>query len=331
LLSSASDIISTSLRFAGEITDLPTSDNVSEYRTAALGYLNSVYLAILSAGNEFDIEMGEPFAWAISAQPGIFQLLPSIDANVTIAHGATSGTFSAIPQDQYGNNISLAGRYLRVNNLADVYRIVTHTSGTTAFTIDFAYIQASQTGILATAYALDYQLNTGILRLVSPMRIYQLQSNIYTAEIVGSNMAAMRREFPIPYLQSRYPDRFCIKSQDSTNDYMVIQINTNPLDNARVEYDFVPFPTLLTDSTASIPVVPRKHLMTMAYLTAQYICVDKNDQRAANYLALGQAGLRAIVAEEKKIRADLNRERGRIIPRMDLLRRRSFPWWWGRW
>jgi hypothetical protein len=332
-LTSAQDIINQALRFSGELTDVTPSDYQSEYRQSALDYLNRFYLAILSGGNEFDVEMAEPFSWAISPQPGVFKVEPAINVNVTIAHNATSGTFGAIPQDAFGNNVSLAGRHLRVDNLSDVYRIVTHTSGSTAFTIDFAYIQPDQNGTGATAYKLDYTLtqSAGILRLTTPMRLFQIQSKIYDGEIVGSNMAAMRREFPIAFLQTRYPDRFSIKSQDSTAKSMVISINTNPLDNARVEYDFIPFPTPLTDSSSSFPVVPLQHLMVLAYGVAYYILQNKKDDRAQTYFQLASTGLISMVKAEKKQRVDTNRERGRLVPRQDLLKRRGVPWWWGRW
>ncbi len=329
-LANSQDILNTALRFAGEITDAPPSENVSEYRTAALGYLNRIYLALLAAGNEFDVEMGEPFSWAISPQPGIFVIAPSIDVSASMAQGATVGSFATAPVDEFGNLISVQGRYIRFTNLSDVYRITAHISGATSFTIDFAYIQASQVGTNATLYALDYLIGSNILRLVSPFRLYQIQSNIYNGEIMGSDMAAMRREFPIAFLQTRYPDRFCVKFQDASINAITVQINTNPLDYARVEYDYVPVPTLLTDAPTSIPIVPLEHRMTLAYGVAYYLCTDKNDNRAQNYQAQTAAGMVSIVKAQKRIRVDLNRERGRITPRMDLLKRRSVPWWWGR-
>lgn len=330
-LLTASDLISQGLQFAGELTDAAGTDNVSEYRTKALNYLNRIYQAILSGGNEFDVEMAEPFSWALAPQPGIFQVKPAINVTATIAQGATSGSFATAPQNSYSQNVSVAGSYIRFNNFSDVYRVVTHTSGSTTFTIDFAYIQSSQTSTLATCYFLDYALSTGVLRLVSPMRLYQIQSKVYDGEIVGSNMSAMRREFPIAFLQTRYPDRFSIKYQDTSTNTITVQINTNPLDFARVEYDYVPFPTALVDDGASTPAIPAQHRIVLCYAVAYYLCVDKNDNRAQNYLAQTQAGLISIVKAEKKQRVDTNRERGRLIARQDLLKRRSVPWWWGRW
>lgn len=334
-LASAQDILNVALRFAGELTDTPpanSSSSPSEYRNAALDYLNRIYLAIMSGGNEFDVEMAEPFPWAIAPQPGVFATQPAIPVTIdTILNGSTAGTFASIPLDQYGNQVSLAGCYLRLDTWADVYRIVTHVAGSLDFTIDFSYLQPTVSNGSAYAYFLDYPLAPNMLRLVAPMQINQPTLLTYTCEIKGSDVAAMRREYPLAFLQTRYPDRFAIKSQDTTTNTFTITINTNPPNQARVEYQYVPYPDLLTDETTSVPIVPSQYRMVMAYGVAYYLCVDKNDNRAGNYLQQAQAGLIAMVKSAKKQRADTNWDRARLMPRRDLVRRNSAPWWWGWW
>lgn len=334
-LATSQDIISQGLRFAGEITDLLTSDNVSEYRPVALEYLNRAYLAVLSGGNEFDVEMAEPFSWSLEPQPGVFSLQPAITVLASLAHGSTAGTFAVPPVDAFGTSISVKNRYIRFSSFSDVYIITAHTAGQINFTVDLGYLQNTQVLGDATLFQLDYELApaSGILRLTTPMRLFQLQSTVFNGEIVGSNMAPMRREYPLAFLQVRYPDRFAIKSQDptATNPSLVVQMNSTPLDVCRVEYDYVPYPTLLTDASSSLPIVPLQHRMVLAYAIAHYLCVDKNDNRSANYLQLLQAGFISMVKAEKKQRGDTNRERGRLIPRMDKMytRRRAFWWGWG--
>lgn len=331
-LNSAQDIINVAMRFCGEITDAPPSENASEYRTAAVEYLNRIYLAMLSGGNEFDVEMAEPFPWAISSQPGVFALKPAIPATVaSLIRGATTGTFATAPVDAFGVQVSVAGTYLRIDTWADVYRIVTHVAGTTTFTIDFAYLQVDLVNAGGFCYFLDYEIGPDLLRLTTEMRLFQVAMRLADCEIKGSDMAAMRREFPISFLQTRYPDRFAIKSQDTTDNSMIVQINTNPPDTARVEYDFVPYPDALTDETTSIPIVPLQYRMVMAYGVAYYLCVDKNDSRAGNYLQQAQSGLISMVKAAKKQRTDTNWDRARVMPRKDLVRRTSAPWWWGWW
>lgn len=330
-LSTTQGIVSQALQFAGEITDPYPLVTASEYRSKALEYVNRMYLAVLSGGNEFDVEMAEPFPWAISPNPGVFSLTPGIDVIVTLGQGTTTGTLSTIPLDENGNQISIAGSYLQVEQFSDMYKVLTHVKGTTTFTIDFGYIQPSQTAANASVYFLDYTIGPNILRLTASMRMYQIQARQYNGEIIGSDMSPMRREYPITFLQTRYPDRFAIKGQDANNNF-TIQINTNPLDYARVEYDFVPYPTPLTDDTSNAPSVPIQHRMALAYGAAHYVLNDKNDTRADKYYKLTQDSLSAMVKAAFKQRVDTNRERGRLIPREDLNNtRRSVPWFWGWW
>lgn len=330
-LLTAQDIVSQALRFAGEITDPLPEVTASEYRPKALEYVNRMYLAVLSGGNEFDVEMAEPFPWAISPNPGVFALSPGIDVIVTLGQGTTAGTLASIPVDENGNQISIAGSYLQVEQYSDMYKVLTHVKGTTTFTIDFNYIQPSQTAVSASVYFLDYVIGPNILRLIASMRMYNIQARQYNGEIMGSDMSAMRREYPITFLQTRYPDRFAIKGQDALNNF-TIQINTDPLDYARVEYDFVPYPVLLTDDSSNAPSVPLQHRMALAYGAAHYILTDKNDTRADKYYKLTQDALSSMVKAAFKQRVDTNRERGRLIPREDLNNnRRSVPWFWGWW
>lgn len=330
-LDSAQDILNVAMRFAGEITDAPPAQTASEYRSVALVYLNRIYLAILSGGNEFNVEMAEPFSWALSQTPGTLVIQPAVQTTASINQGATVGSFATAPMDQWGNTISVQGCYFRVDNWADTYLITSHIAGQTAFTIDLGYLEPSQASVPAWCYFLTYTLAQNMLRLTAPMRIFQVTVQQRDCEIKGSDISAMRREFPISFLQTRYPDRFAIVGQNTVTNEFTVQINTNPPDTARVEYDYVPFPANLTDSTSSIPIVPNQHRMVMAYAVAYYICNDKNDNRAQGFFAQTQQGLISMVKAAKKQRADTNWDRARVTPRQDLQRRRSTPWWWGWW
>jgi hypothetical protein len=68
-LTTSEQIISQALHFAGESQDLLTAQYPSEFRVDALTYLNRMQLAILSGSNEFNVEMGEPFPWALEPNP----------------------------------------------------------------------------------------------------------------------------------------------------------------------------------------------------------------------------------------------------------------------
>lgn len=329
-LATAQDIVSQALRFAGEITDPLPLVTASEYRPKALEYVNRIYLGLVSGGNEFDVEMAEPFPWAINPQPGIFSITPGLELTASLAQGSTAGTLSAVPVDEYGNNISIQGCLIMFpGTSSDGYRVLQHTIGTTSFTTDFNYLQPSQTLGQMNVYFLDYVLGPGILRLTTPFRLYQAQAINTRGEILGSDTASMRREYPLSQLQTRYPDRMAIKSQDTLGN-ITIQINSSPPDYARVEYDFVPVPTLLTDDASNQPLVPLQHRMTLAYGAAHYLLTDKNDSRMDKYYKLTQDAMSSMVKACFKQRVDTNRERGRLVPRQDLMNnRRGSPWFWG--
>jgi hypothetical protein len=330
-LATAQDIVSQALRFAGEVTDPLPAVTASEYRPKALEYVNRLYLACVAGGNEFDVEMAEPFPWAISQTPGILNLRPGIDVIASLAQGALNGTLSTAPVDQYGNQVSIQGSFIQFENYSDMYIVTSHIAGQTAFTVDASYLNPTQTNSNASVYFLNYTIGPNILRLTTSMRLYQIQDRQSNGEIIGSDLSAMRREFPISYLQTRYPDRFCITGQDTLGNFN-IQINTNPLDYARVEYDWVPVPTLLTDDANNQPLVPLQHRMALAYGAASLILQDKNDTRSDKYYKLTQDALSSMVKAAFKQRVDTNRERGRLTPRQDLQNnRRSVPWFWGWW
>lgn len=331
-LNNSQEILNTALSFAGELTDVPPSANVSEYREAALNYLNRIHSALIDSSNEFKVEMNEPFSWAIAKYPGTFVFEPSVDVDVTLVNGSVDGLCSTIPVNSNNQQISLEGRIMRVTNLSDIYRVVSHNAGELNFTIDLGYIQPDQVDINATFFQLRYLLeqDQGIQRLVSPFRIYQLQDNTWGAEVIGVDMSPMLREYPITYLQTRYPNQFSEEFRDVTDNSYLIQINTSPPDYARCDYDYIPVPIPLEDDPSSVPVLPLSQRMTLAYGVAYYLCLDKNDSRAQSYYQQTVAGMQSIVKAEKNTRVNKNWDRGRITPRQDQLRRRSIPWWWGR-
>lgn len=324
------DCIDTGLTFAGELANHTGDAQASEFRASALDYLNRAYLAILSASNEFDLDLGEPFTWAKAQNSGVLTFLPSIAISCTVTTGSTSVTLAAIPTDDLGNQVSLAGRYLKMGGSADMYIVSAHTSGTTSLTLDQGYTDTSATGLATTAYCLDYNTVSGVLRLIAPMRIYKYQGNPSVmgsqsgGEIMGSDLAAMLRDYPLYALATYVPTRFATKYLDTTTNTFTLRINSSVATRTRAEYDYIPQPTTLTDAASSVPIIPSQHRIVLAYAVAYFLCLDKYDDRAGEYLSKLQAGLRSMKKADEDTRQNVNPFRARLIPRRDLTKRYRF-------
>jgi hypothetical protein len=319
-LTNSQEIISQALRFAGESPDLLSSQYPSEFRADALTYLNRMQLAILSGSNEFNVEMGEPFPWALEENPLSIKLKPSVTVNVNVTSGSTTITFSQTPSENF------LGRYIRIDGSPDFYRIVAHVGLSTTATIDFGYIGSSATGLTARIHSLDYSLGSDIVRLAGAMRITALNiPNLFQQAFI-SDMDSMLREFPLTYLQTRMPDYFAIKSVDNSTNSYTIRINTTPNTEARGDIDYVKVPPALTDSVTSVPKCPLIHRIVLAYGVAYYILRQKNDDQADVYFSKTQLGLNAMVKEAKNQRSSSNFDRARLIPRREQVARIKRPW-----
>lgn len=320
VLTTSQDIISMALDFAGESNAVIGSQYVSEFRSDALTYLNRLQMAILSGANEFNVEMGEPFPWAIESEPIRFALKTAVQIDTAFVNGSTSITFQSTPTQ------NLLGRYIRLDGDSDFYRISAHTGTSTSATIDQAYIKDSATGN-CNLYALDYSLGTNVLRLVGAMRITAQSIPNNTQQAQMSDMNVMLRDFPLTYLRTCIPDKFAIKYANvSTNEY-IARINANPNEACRVEIDYVRIPTALTDSSSSSPMCPIIHRMALVYGVAYYILLDKGDNSADKFYLQTQAAFVSMVKEAKAQRSSSSYDRARLIPRMEQTSGPKHPWY----
>lgn len=139
------------LKICGELTD-----GTSDYDADAVMYLNNVEQGLLAGGNEFGVDVAEPWVWAQAKKPIVIKLQPATTGSATMVQGSTSGTFSSAPA------ASQLGRYIRFSTTPDVYRIVSHTAASANFSIDQAYLDDSGTPTY-TAYKLDYDLTDDVI------------------------------------------------------------------------------------------------------------------------------------------------------------------------
>jgi hypothetical protein len=136
------------LRNLGEL-----EDGTSPFDTIALDMLNQVYTSVLNGGNEFEVEVDEDWDWNRADQPIILELQPKQNTGtLAVTNGSEAGTFSAGPTP------SLEGWFLRLIGKDEIFRIVTHVAGGTAFELDAPYPDDTEATASFEAYKLDYDL-----------------------------------------------------------------------------------------------------------------------------------------------------------------------------
>lgn len=301
------DIKKDALERAGEL-----SDGTSEYDSKALEYLNDWVFDTIAGSTPLNVEVGDPWPWAKSRYPGTIVLNPAYTTGgVSLTHGSAIGAFSVAPA------ISLKDWMIRVSGDNEFYRIVTHTAGSTSFTTDANYTSDTTTDAGFQAYRTDYEIGPGILRLTAPMRVYRRQVPYSEAsgQIDGIDAMSMDRDYPLYRVLGGVPDRFSIRHQKNDGTF-VIRFNRIPYTDTKVEYDFIPIPAELTE-TSDIPI-PIEHASLLVYGTAYSICLDKNDSRANEYRELAKAAFEALVQAARKIKGNMQKNMGRIVPRWDM-------------
>lgn len=142
------DLVDSVLRRCGELTN-----GTSSFESQALDYLNRIHHTIISGGNEFNIEVDEPWTWGKSKNPIILELQPALETGtVSLTQGSESGAFSVAP------SYSVAGWFLKIDNREEYFRIASHTAAATAFELDAAYTGETGGTLGFKAIKLDYQV-----------------------------------------------------------------------------------------------------------------------------------------------------------------------------
>lgn len=305
-LTTTADIKTAALNSAGELTN-----GNSDFDARIVEYINRMNMEVCTGGSTFNPDMLEPWDWSRAKVPGILILKPPYSTgSVSLTNGSASGTFSSPPP------ADLTGYYLKVIDRAEFYRIITHSAGNPAFTIDAPYTEASG-AFNFTANKLDYTLTAGIARLIDPMRIYRFQpyGEDQDGKIYGISYSELSREYPLRLLRSGTPTRFSILSD--TDGTFTIRFNTTPSQDTKLEYDYIPFPTALTASPDTTPILPREDRDVLLYGAVYWLMVDKNDSRADTYFKLAQSKLQNMLLVRRKQYGRVSKYVGRLIPRID--------------
>lgn len=313
---STKDLIKLALQHAGEL-----NDGTSEFHQLALTYINRIYKDLFSGSNPLNTDIGERWVWARERIAKSLILEPEYTTGtVSLTNGSTAGTFSTPP------SFSAADRYLKIESRPTYYRILTHVASASAFTIDANYVEVTGGTLAFKAIPIIVNLGSDICRLVEPMRIYDVQSDSFflgdeatEGKIYSTDINTFRTDYPLKALKQGIPTRFAIIHESETE--LLVQFNAHPSKQVKVDFDWITFPTMLTDSDDSIPLVPFKFREVLSFGSAYYILKDKTDDKAETYLGLAQAGLLQMKKAETRQASDTDKNYGKLKPRQEQLDR----------
>lgn len=305
---SSLDLLNEVLANVGELTN-----GSSRFADRALGYLNKFNQEFHSGGSLLALNFGQVWTWAKHEHPGVLILQPPYETGtVALTQGSASGTFSGAPA------ASQAGKYLMVTGNSDMARIMSHTAGATAFTLDAAYTGATAAAATFKAVELEYDLDPedgiSVLRLAGQMEVHKLSGIGKPYQIAALDYSELKSSFPMAALRSGIPSHYAVVSRGSDTTLRV-RFSTYVTEATRVEYEFVPVPTPLTASSESIPRMLREHRDVLAHAATFKLMLDRNDSRHEKYLSMAQAKLEAMAGTERKEKGNSNRDRGRLIAR----------------
>lgn len=163
----------------------------------------------------------------------------------------------------------------------------------------------------------------GIARLIEPMVIHRGK----LSEVFGLDKESFSRDYPLPRIGEREPDRFCVLREASDGSFRV-RFNGYPTEKVRIEVEHVEVPKDLKDNAGSVPLVPRKHVDVLEDAATARIMFLKNDDRASLYMQLTQGTLLSMINQHRGSIMRSAQNFGQIISRRDLIgdrRRRLFP------
>jgi hypothetical protein len=234
------------LQKCGELTD-----GTSEYEDKVLDYINRAQQAMVSGAAELDIDIGEPFPWALNQYNKILILQPAItNLSVSFTNGSATATLSAAPTQ------NLLNWWVQPENTSETYRVAAHTGLSTTITLDSEYIETTA-NISATIFKTDYELEAGVLRLANPFITNYDEVILYNSDpgqIVGVDLAEFNRQYPTFLYRASTPTAFAqvYKSNDMKP---TVRFNSVPVNPIRVQYNYVPVPADLTNGSPEVQTI----------------------------------------------------------------------------
>jgi hypothetical protein len=142
-----------------------------------------------------------------------------------------------------------------------------------------------------------------------------------SGKIFGIDTSTMQNKFPISQMNPVFPDHFCelVKRDNGT---VRIRFNAYPLEESRIEVDYIPIAPILYDNEASIPAMPEAYREILVYGAAYFLFIDKRDDLADKAAAMARAAIESMKNDFRSGLARTNNRFGRIVPRPSDMR----PW-----
>lgn len=167
----------------------------------------------------------------------------------------------------------------------------------------------------AASHTSTYVLG-GLARIVEPMKIHKgssLEGNVY-----GIDPESFQRDYPFTRVTEGFPDRFSI-IREKSDGTLTVRFNRYPKEKTRIEVEKIDVPHDLKDNSASIPLLPRKHVDVLEDAATFYLMVLKSDDRASVYANLAQGKLKAMVSQHRGAQVRSGKNFGQIVSRPDLI------------
>jgi hypothetical protein len=316
---SSQDLVKGILQRCGERTD-----GQSPYHGLALKYLNRAYSDLLKGNSLFAPENREVWSWA--RQTSSF-LLPAFQTGTAVlTNGSINATFQVAP------TISLAGYNFQITNptneqMQSWYTIASHTANSTAFTLDFPYVETSATQSF-NACPLTVTIPLGILRLADPLRQYntrvlefgELPQDMGRIYYIEYNK--FWEMYPLELVLNDIPSKFTIQNYSETT--MVLRFNKYVSNNIRIDFDYISTQPLLVDSSTSIPLVPFEDRDVLEMMASYFLMTDKKQPTdAQNYFTMSGQKINAMKMANQG-QQKLGKMFGQITPRLDDT---AIPYW----
>lgn len=295
-----SDVLDYILFRAGEPTD-----GTSDFEAQALIEINRAYRAIWMGGGELTPDVNEPWLWLKKDPPGTLTLQPVVDAGtVDVTNNSASITFGTPPA------ASMAGRFFRTDDKSDVFRVLSHTGGAGAATLDSVYTGETNAAATFRVMKMEYDLAADILRPIAPMRVHGYNNH----RVEGVDLTSLDRDYPLRDAVGGIPDKFALVTETK------VRFNAYGGDEAtdlfRVEYDYLVKPADLTNSGSEEPLVPLEHRQVLADAALFFVFQSKSDTRAEGSAKQAALGVRAMQRDNQARFAQIGGETvGRVYTR----------------
>lgn len=304
-LTTSADIIDWVLFNAGE-----PQDGTSDFHTFTVDSLNRAYREIWMGGGALVPDISEPWLWLKKDPPGVLTLNPVVDTGtLAVTNNSASVTFGTAPA------ASMAGRFLKVSDHPDVFRVLSHTGGAGAATLDGVYTGTTNGTASFKVMQLEYSLAADVLQLIAPMRVYKDNKQ----EIDGVDLISLERDYPLAMVESGTPDRFALVTESKIRFNRYGGLTSTEL--IRVEYDYLAKPSAELADDSTEPAIPLMYRQVLADYTLFYLLQSKSDGRAEGVGAQAKAGLMAMAKDNQARRAQMSRLAGKIITRPGNVRR----------